>query len=460
MLSQRTSQAKRIPSTDIEMQVEQYDKLDGNAERHENLHMVSLQAFYDFTPEQMRQIRAIPTVISWCRHLEDCFRPLLNKDYSGVWSTLGVPPPRSTSDCWILLRAVSKVAADIGDEGHSIEDVRNMIEISPGVDMQGTPPAALPDTQDSHCLIAIFATLCWSSMIFRPDLAWDLALEAPCLAVHQSQTNRSSLKMTFVERPIPVVFRNFQKALDHRRLPRKPTRDDGTTLFVSSFNYHSLRTIGKVRLIWIDNLSGHLTFEPKTRTLHVFRFPSFCALMTILGDRSVLFEKLIHASFSIDDEIATKLESCSLQLSQEVLMSYRLLFGQSRAARGAGKALLQKLAAEHSYDGLLVDLCTKPQKKIKQLPASFWPISCRDFDMRLQEAESYSSQDDFPIFGSRLAVLQEFNLKQQPSKLRDLWRDRRNPLQWYTFWAVLIIGGISNIIAILQLVVAIIQIKV
>ena len=140
-------------------------------------------------------------------------------------------------------------------------------------------------------------------------------------------------------------------------------------------------------------------------------------------------------------------------------MSYRLLFGQSRNARKLGKSLLQKLGSKGQYDQLLVCLCTKPQKHVnEQLPTSFWPLRCRDFVGKLQEDESYSSQDDFPILGCRLAALQDFNLRQQPSRLRDLWRDRRNPLQWYTFWAVLVVGGISNIVAILQLAIAIVQV--
>ena len=140
-------------------------------------------------------------------------------------------------------------------------------------------------------------------------------------------------------------------------------------------------------------------------------------------------------------------------------MSYRVLFGQSRAARKAAKSLLQKLGSKGKYDQMLVCLCTKSQKAVnREFPGSFWPPPCRDFDERLQEAESYSSQDDFPMLGYRLAAIQGFNLRQQPSKLRDLWRDRRNPLQWYTFWAVLVFGGISNIVAILQLAVAMIQV--
>lgn len=140
-------------------------------------------------------------------------------------------------------------------------------------------------------------------------------------------------------------------------------------------------------------------------------------------------------------------------------MSYRLLFGQSRAARRLGKTLLSEMECQRDYDQLLDCLCTRPGREVvKELPETFWPVSCRGFDNKLQEVDSYGSRDDFPMLGPRLVAIQEFNLRQQPSKLRDLWRDRRNPLQWYTFWAVLVVGGLSIILTTLQLIVAIIQV--
>ena len=143
-------------------------------------------------------------------------------------------------------------------------------------------------------------------------------------------------------------------------------------------------------------------------------------------------------------------------------MSYRLLFGQTLSARRLVRAELKKLREkETAYDQLLDVVCGSPcDGVVRALPLSLWPVTCRSFEGCLQEESAYSSQDDFPMFGQRLAKLQEFNLRQQPSKLRDLWRDRRNPLQWYTFWAVLIFGGVSILIAILQLVVGVVQIVV
>ena len=246
--------------------------------------MTALQALFGFTSEQMRQVRELPTITSWCRYLEDCFEPFLAEQYAGIWSTIGLPRPQATSHCWALFRAVSHAVTKLDDAEYSIEDVWRSVKPSPDA-------GAEADARGDKCLIAVFAVLCWGSMILQPKLTWSDAAAAPCLAIHQLPANHQGLKMDFVHRPIPAVFRNFQKVLARRQHTRRPVTVEPTILFVSTINYHSLRTIGKVTLKWVENLSCHLNFDSRTRTLSVFRFPSFCALATIASDRNILFEE-------------------------------------------------------------------------------------------------------------------------------------------------------------------------
>lgn len=160
-------------------------------------------------------------------------------------------------------------------------------------------------------------------------------------------------------------------------------------------------------------------------------------------------------------------------LEQEILLSYRLLFAQSAKSRRAALKELAPLKRDGKgggfpFDQLLATLCenkywkgrlwwSKMDKQLSKLPLDAWPTCCRDSEERLQERDVYSAMEDFPRLGRRLLQLQKFNLRQKPSKLTDMWRDRRNPLQWYTFWLVLVFGGIANLLALLQLVVAVYQ---
>lgn len=152
---------------------------------------------------------------------------------------------------------------------------------------------------------------------------------------------------------------------------------------------------------------------------------------------------------------------------KEVLLSYRVLFGQSKASRKLARRLLDARDREEpeQIDPLLRTLCTGPLRRwafrgnsvTTVLPGYVFPLSTLNFDNELEEADVYSAFDDFPTFGTRLLDLQRYNLRQQPRRIIDLWRDRRNPLQWYTFWAVLWLGAVATILSVLQLAVGIAQ---
>jgi hypothetical protein len=54
-----------------------------------------------------------------------------------------------------------------------------------------------------------------------------------------------------------------------------------------------------------------------------------------------------------------------------------------------------------------------------------------------QDQEFY---DDFPYFGERIRYLKLVLQEQKPRTLKELWRDSRATLQWWTFWLVMIVG--------------------
>lgn len=124
----------------------------------------------------------------------------------------------------------------------------------------------------------------------------------------------------------------------------------------------------------------------------------------------------------------------------------------------------------NNIDPFLKELCTvslhtgwsflglglgrKPQPA---LPPNLFPTSSLNVHDELIEFDTYSARDDFPTFGVRLLTLQNYNMRRQPSRVRDLWRDRRNPLQWYTFWAVIWVGMAGITLGLLQLVTGVVQ---
>jgi hypothetical protein len=64
---------------------------------------------------------------------------------------------------------------------------------------------------------------------------------------------------------------------------------------------------------------------------------------------------------------------------------------------------------------------------------------------------------EFPIFQTRLRHLRHYMDQQRPRGFRQLWRDRRDTLSYYTFWGVIIFGGASVVLALLGLGVGVAQ---
>lgn len=75
----------------------------------------------------------------------------------------------------------------------------------------------------------------------------------------------------------------------------------------------------------------------------------------------------------------------------------------------------------------------------------------------LRERSVYSSTADFQHLGQRLAQLEEYSRNQKPRGLIEVWNDHRDPYQSLTFWAVVIVGGSSIFLSVVQVILSIAQ---
>lgn len=55
----------------------------------------------------------------------------------------------------------------------------------------------------------------------------------------------------------------------------------------------------------------------------------------------------------------------------------------------------------------------------------------------------YSAESDFPAFGARLLILQNFIIAPSPNNIVTLWYDRRDTRRFCSFWAVIVVRGSS-----------------
>jgi hypothetical protein len=67
------------------------------------------------------------------------------------------------------------------------------------------------------------------------------------------------------------------------------------------------------------------------------------------------------------------------------------------------------------------------------------------------------SYAQFPVFETRLRQLQHYMGSQKPRGLRQLWKDNRDSLNYYTFWGVIVFGLLSVFLAFFSLAVSVAQ---
>jgi hypothetical protein len=145
-------------------------------------------------------------------------------------------------------------------------------------------------------------------------------------------------------------------------------------------------------------------------------------------------------------------EDLTPEYFREVLLSYRLIFGQDK---DSWKTFCKKIPTfgEHwdrpdhysdDADPMLRILCCSKydSPNANQI--------YEDIDAVDDVSPYYYPDSDFPFLGRRILDLQAFVRGQSPRGWRALWNDRHNVGWWWTFWATFFIGGGIIFLEILQ----------
>ena len=109
-------------------------------------------------------------------------------------------------------------------------------------------------------------------------------------------------------------------------------------------------------------------------------------------------------------------------LFREILLSYRLLFGQDKHSWQAFNANFRNITGitkdgDQVHDPLLVRLCGSKWTRERALYRSI---------AAPEASNHYSAMRDFPLLGTRLARLQHFSEVQNPHDWKVLWYDQRD----------------------------------
>ncbi|KAI1654071.1 hypothetical protein F4813DRAFT_393017 [Daldinia decipiens] len=303
----------------------------------------------------------------------------------------------------------------------------------------------------------IFSIIGWQTMLYRPDI-----LSCPpsefCIT-DEMNGHRSSCHLCLKQFRVckSKGLSEFLLGFGLMLIPRNyNTLEDAEeakafnrlkSVKSSTLNAYLLTTIGGITISWSDCLACHLELDKNARVLYVFRYPSFC--VESLGGQSARGSgrSTIHSctsDFPNNNHWATPQDVT--ELLREVLISYRLLFGQERKSRKAFRKLRPfEHIPKNSHDRFLLEVCGK--KRLDLLSG-------------VKERDSYELARDFPHLRAQLVALSMYLDDRKPRSWKELWLDTRDSASWLTFWAVIIIGGLGLILAFLQVVLQITQLAI
>ena len=141
----------------------------------------------------------------------------------------------------------------------------------------------------------------------------------------------------------------------------------------------------------------------------------------------------------MSDEIPEELtEDRSAEYFREVLLSYRLIFGQDKHSSRLFARQVTKMplnwnnsdSRSDDNDPMLLILCTQHWKS----------TGAKEIYEEIEAADTsqhYQPADDFPFLGRKLLELQAYVKGRDAHSWKALWYDKRDMSVWWTFWVSL-----------------------
>ncbi|KAK4185196.1 hypothetical protein QBC35DRAFT_525060 [Podospora australis] len=207
----------------------------------------------------------------------------------------------------------------------------------------------------------------------------------------------------------PLVWEenSLQDLLDHHFAPQTQLCADNGKLG-KLFTARNLDRISGISIKWTTNLTDHLRLTDDDRVVLVFQCASFLKLQDSLG-RTLLPKSLM----------------------KETLNTLALLFPSTDEPT---REWLQKQRKSASIDAQL--------------------NKCGALRTRERRIENFS------IWHDRLVILKQAFDESQPASISQWWFDRRNTVQWYTFWIAVLVFAMTMFFGLVQSVLAAIQVYI
>jgi hypothetical protein len=176
-------------------------------------------------------------------------------------------------------------------------------------------------------------------------------------------------------------------------------------------------------------------------------------------------------TFLIDTTGSPATSTSSSQFQRELFQSWAMLFSTeqdlNKRIEEYEKLAQPEWMLEDETGDAKSDNSTKPHSSIfteyknKHLGLDIGPWSldstCYQHILTASLSKNSIPYAHFPVFETRLRQLRHYMDSQKPRGFRQLWHDKRDSLNYYTFWGVIIFGGVSVFLAFFSLAVSVAQ---
>ena len=140
----------------------------------------------------------------------------------------------------------------------------------------------------------LFAVIGICSMIYQPEFLVE-ATEQPQFRFvrHEPNPPTSLNALNICKRPVSALLREFKivQPLQPQASSKAYTSDPldhKDALGSSNISFAALKSACGITISWVNTLDAHLLLDPSTRTLYLFRFPSYCAATYLSDSKSFL----------------------------------------------------------------------------------------------------------------------------------------------------------------------------
>ncbi|KAH6704050.1 hypothetical protein BKA61DRAFT_181952 [Leptodontidium sp. MPI-SDFR-AT-0119] len=236
----------------------------------------------------------------------------------------------------------------------------------------------------------------------------------------------------------------------------------GDTFRVDDLNVKAIRSLGKIRVVWTLSLEKHLLLDLARMTLYIVWHVPALPAQSFIGRWDKIACSTIDKGFCGSSRGRAGVPVAGFALSYEVNKTWAILFATDAREKNR-KEDYKFVDDEELTKNYRIDAYEQMETYNAMREIHLDSIGSLGFREREGGYKSGAFTKElipyaqFPIFETRLRQLRFYMDSQKPRGIRQLWKDKRDTLNYYTFWGVIIFGFLSIFLAFFSLAVSIAQ---